>query len=301
MATQQMFDHARVGVNARERLLAGLPLTERRMQLAGVSTAVFAGGDGPPVVLLHGPAGNAAHWMRVVPALATTRRVIVPDLPGHGASLVDDVGELDAERAVAWLSELIERTCASRPSLIGYALGGAIALRFAVDHGDRLSGLVLVDSLGLAPFAPAAAFGAALERFLADPSEETHDGLWRQCAFDLDRLREQMGERWQAFEAYNVDRARTPSAMGALGSLMANVGMHATGFARIDVPTTLIWGRHDLATRLDVAQAAADRHGWRLHVIENARDDPAIEQPEAFLEALRAALDVTEADQAVRR
>jgi hypothetical protein len=53
--------------------------------------------------------------------------------------------------------------------------------------------------------------------------------------------------------------------------------------------------------RLSVAEAASARYGWPLHVIENARDDPAIEQPEAFLEALRAALDLTEADQAVRR
>jgi hypothetical protein len=45
----------RVGDDARERLLAGIPVSERRLQLAGVSTAVLEGGDGPPVVLLHGP------------------------------------------------------------------------------------------------------------------------------------------------------------------------------------------------------------------------------------------------------
>ena len=281
MATQQTFEHAR------DRLLAGLPLTEDRFELAGVSTAVLEGGDGPPVVLLHGPAGNAAHWMRVIPALATTRRVIVPDLPGHGESVVDDAGELDAERAVAWLSELIDRTCVARPSLVGYALGGAIALRYAAEHGDRLNGLVLVDSLGLAPFDPAPAFGAAIERFLTQPSEETHDGLWAQCAYDVDRLREEMGERWQPFEAYNIDRARTPSAVG---SLMAHVGIPAATFTRIEAPTALIWGRHDLATRLEVAQAAAIRHAWRLHVIEDCADDPPIEQPEAFLRTLGLAL-----------
>jgi hypothetical protein len=43
--------------------------------------------------------------------------------------------------------------------------------------------------------------------------------------------------------------------------------------------------------RLHVAEAASARYGWPLHVIENARDDPAIEQPEAFLKALRTALD----------
>jgi pimeloyl-ACP methyl ester carboxylesterase len=60
--------------------------------------------------------------------------------------------------------------------------------------------------------------------------------------------------------------------------------------ARIAVPTTLIWGRHDLATRLQIAEAASARYGWPLHVIENCADDPPIEQPEAFLVALRAAL-----------
>jgi len=42
------------GADARQRLLAGLPVTERRLQLAGVSTAVLDGGDGPPIVLLQG-------------------------------------------------------------------------------------------------------------------------------------------------------------------------------------------------------------------------------------------------------
>jgi hypothetical protein len=44
--------------NTRERVLAELPVTERRLQLAGISSAVLEGGDGPPVLLLHGP-GNS--------------------------------------------------------------------------------------------------------------------------------------------------------------------------------------------------------------------------------------------------
>jgi pimeloyl-ACP methyl ester carboxylesterase len=59
---------------------------------------------------------------------------------------------------------------------------------------------------------------------------------------------------------------------------------------RIGVPTILIWGRHDRATPLAVAEAAAARYGWPLHVIENANDDPPVEQPEALLRALRLAL-----------
>jgi pimeloyl-ACP methyl ester carboxylesterase len=54
------------------------------------------------------------------------------------------------------------------------------------------------------------------------------------------------------------------------------------------VPTTLIWGRHDLATPLAVAEAASARYGWPLRVIEDAAGNPGMEQPEAFLQALRS-------------
>lgn len=283
-------------MDARERLLAGIPVTERRLQLAGVSTAVLEGGDGAPVVLLHGPGGSAVHWTWVIPQLVATHRVIAPDLPGQGASLVAD-GSLEAERVLAWLDELIERTCPSPPALVGCALGGAVAARFAGDHADRVSRLVLVDALGLSQFEPAPDFGLALNEFLAQPTERTHDLLWRQCALDLDNVRRRMGERWEPFRSYNLDRAGTPSVMAALGALMEQFGVPAippAALARIAIPTTLIWGRYDLATPLRVAEAASARYGWRLHVIENAADDPAIEQPEAFLRVLQTALAPTE-------
>jgi FAD/FMN-containing dehydrogenase/pimeloyl-ACP methyl ester carboxylesterase len=278
--------------DARGRLLAEIPGVERRLTAAGISTAVLEGGHGAPLMLLHGPAANAAHWMRVIPDLVLTHRVIAPDLPGHGASATAD-GLLDDDRVAAWLGELIDATCATPPTLVGLAAGGAIAARFAAAHGDRISRLVLVDTLGLADFAPAPQFGAALNAFLEDPSERTHDGLWRYCALDLDRLRTRMGERWEPFRAYNVERAGSDGAMAALGSLLARFGMHAiphAELARIAVPTALIWGRDDLATGLAVAEATSDRYGWPLHVIEDCADDPPIEQPAAFAEALRAAL-----------
>ena len=225
MATHPTIDHPRVRADAREQLLAGLPVTERRIPLAGVSTAVLEGGDGPPVVLLHGPAGNAAHWMRVIPGLASTRRVIVPDLPGHGASMVDDAGELDAERVGAWLGELIERTCPSPPVLVGYALGGAIAapLRGRPRRPPQRAGARGLARAG-APSSPPPTSAPPSSASWRTPTRRRTTGLWRQCAFDLDRVREEMGERWQPFEAFNVDQARTPSAMGALGSLMAHFG-----------------------------------------------------------------------------
>ena len=81
------------GSAAREQLLALLPVTERRLDLAGASTAVLEAG-GPPMILLHGPGEFAESWLRVIPDLMTTHRIIAPDLPGHGASEVDGCSTL---------------------------------------------------------------------------------------------------------------------------------------------------------------------------------------------------------------
>ena len=285
-------DEATEALAARERLQAELPAGERRLELAGVSTNILEGGDGPPVVLLHGPFANASHWLQVIPGMVRSHRVIAPDLPGHGASEVSG-DPLDAERTVAWLGELIERTCPSPPTLVGHSLGGALAARFAAAHPDRLAGLVLVDSLGLAPFAPAPEFGAALEQFMAQPSEATHDHLWRYCAYDADRVRARMGAQWDAFRAYNVERARTPSVQAAAGALMGDLafsGALPEELARITAPTTLIWGREDLAIPLAVPEEASDRYGWPLRVIDACADDPPVERPDELVEALHEVL-----------
>lgn len=282
------------GEDARQRLLTDMPIAERRLLLAGISTAVLEGGDGPPVVLLHGPMGNATHWRGIIPGLAATHRVIVPDLPGHGASEVNGEDRIDPGRVMEWLSELIEQSCKTPPALVGHLLGGAIAARYASGHGHRLRRLVLVDMFGLRPFQPAPDFGVALSNFLAQPSEHTHSDLWRHCAFDLDALRQRMGEWWQPFEAYNLDRARKPSVQAAVATLMEHFGVPAistSDLARIAVPTTLIWGCHDRATPLAVAEEASARFGWPLHVIKNCNDDPPVEQPDALLRTLHVALD----------
>jgi pimeloyl-ACP methyl ester carboxylesterase len=280
------------GAQARERLLAWMPVTERRLHLADIATSVLEGGDGPPVVLLHGPLANAAHWVRVVPGLVSTQRVIAPDLPGHGAT-ESGAAPLNIERMLQWLAALIEQTCSSRPALVGQLLGGALAARFASAYGERIAQLILVDTFGLTPLQPPAEFGRALTDYLGDPSETTHTQLWRQCTFDLESTRMRMGERWGPFEAYNVALARTPSVQSAVAALLGQFGpaIPEPELARIAVPTDLIWGRHDRPFPLTIAEAASRRYGWPLHVIENSADDPPIEQPEALVRVLRGVLD----------
>jgi pimeloyl-ACP methyl ester carboxylesterase len=279
------------GDDARRRVLAGAPVAERRLDLAGVSTAVLEAGDGPPVVLLHGQGGWSGMWLPVIPDLMKTHRVIAADLPGLGASEVPD-GPPDAARVLAWLDALIQCTCQAPPALVGASLGASIAARFAIAHPDRLSRLVLAAAGSLGRFRPAPGVVLALIRFIARPSERTQQGFLRQVAVDPARVRALMGERWEASQSYSLDRARTPSVRAANRQMLRELGtkmIPPEDLARIAVPTALVWGRHDRVMRLRIAQEASARYGWPLHVIEDAGHFAA-EQPEAFRGALRAAL-----------
>jgi pimeloyl-ACP methyl ester carboxylesterase len=235
----------------------------------------------------------AAVWMRVIPELVRTHRVIAPDLPGLGASQVPN-GPPGVDTVLTWVGELIEQTCPSPPVLVGKGAGGAVAARFAVDHGDQLQALVLVDTYGLAPYRPALGMALTFTGVMLRPTERGLErGFRNYCFADLDGVRGEMGERWEAMAAYALDRFRTPAVRAAMRRLMRPLAsaIPPHDLARITVPTTLIWGRHDRGVQLNVARLASERYGWALHVIEDARDDPAIEQPQAFLEALRTALD----------
>ena len=113
----------------RERMLAGLPVAERRVDLAGTSTAVLEAGAGPPLVLLHGgiECGGAV-WAPVVARLAERHRVVIPDLPGLGES--EPVERLDSTIFAAWFTALLRATCDERPVVVAHSLGGSLAARY---------------------------------------------------------------------------------------------------------------------------------------------------------------------------
>ncbi len=231
----------------------------------------------------------------MLPTLTEIHRVVAPDLPAHGSTEAPE--DLDGRRALAWLGALIDSCCDEPPAVVGHVLGGSIAARFAIEAGDRLSALVLVDSLGLARFRPSPGFALGLVGFMTRPNERSYERFMRQCAFDLEVLQERMADDWAPFVSYNLDLARRPAAKVA-GRLFREVGLPripSEELARIAVPTTLIWGRHDRANRLAIAEAASARFGWPLHVIEESADDPARDEPEAFLRALYAALPTSDA------
>ncbi|MFR9798813.1 alpha/beta fold hydrolase [Streptomyces sp. MS06] len=278
---------------ARRRVLEDIPLTEHRSDLDGVSTSYLKGGSGPPVVLLHGIGQTSAVWLRVIRRLAPTCTLIVPDLPGQGASEIHDGRPPTADRVTAWLAALIGTTCPAPPVLVGHNIGGAIAARFAAAHGDLVTGLVLADAHGLGPFRPAPRFALAVAAFQAHTTERTRDRMLGRCMTDFDTVRDDLGEDWDGIADYVLDRARTPEVKAAgrtLTKAFVRPVIPEAELDRITVPTTLVWGRDDPETRLKYGERAAARYGWPLHVIDDCGADPDLEHPDAFVAALRTAL-----------
>lgn len=117
----------------------------RHADVAGARLRVFEAGAGPAVVLLHGLGGAASNWVSVAPALASSCRVLVPELPGHGGSSALPAPVLTLDPHADRVAALLES-----PSLIvGHSLGGVVALRLAVRHPHLVRGIVLAGSAGL--------------------------------------------------------------------------------------------------------------------------------------------------------
>jgi pimeloyl-ACP methyl ester carboxylesterase len=197
----------------RERLMADLPVSERRLDVHGVETAVLEGGDGAPLVLLHGVGSFAPEWGLVIKQLAGRHRIIAPDLPGLGES-AKHAGRLDASAAVAWLQNLIAQTCAEAPIVVGHSVGGAVAAHLAIQHRSSVSRIVLVDCSSLGRFRPAPALVVALVRYGARPSPANRDRFLRQVLADPERARTEWGDRWDALGASRLPRRPARSSAG---------------------------------------------------------------------------------------
>jgi len=272
----------------------GLPVSERRLDLAGVSTSLLEGGDGPPVILLHGLGMFAEMWGGVIPHLVASHRIVAPDLPGQGRSEVRAGTRLDAPAMVAWLGELIAQTCSEPPTLVGASLGGSFAAHFGVEHSDRVRRIVLVASGSIGPFRPAAP-GAllALARYMWRPSPSGFDRFFRYALHDPERVFTSTGNWPPAWRTYHIDRTKQRSVRRANAQLLRRIGIRqirAERLGKISGPVALIWGRNDRIMRFRIAERASARFGWRLYPIDNC-GHYTYEQFDAFLDALRAAMD----------
>src|SRR5215211_1567177 len=108
------------------------------------SLAFTVNGSGPPLLLLHGLSGSGRWWCRNVPAIASSFRTYVVDLPGFGASR--DVRWSRLDDTVDRLADWIAAEGLSRAHVAGHSLGGAVAARLAASHPEQVDRLVLVNA-----------------------------------------------------------------------------------------------------------------------------------------------------------
>jgi pimeloyl-ACP methyl ester carboxylesterase len=109
----------------------------------GVSLYYEEHGSGEPLVLLHGGISAGEMFEAILPELSAGRRVITVDLQGHGGT-ADVDRPLRPETMADDIAALIEHLGLERADVMGYSLGGAVALRTAIQHPERVRRLVLV-------------------------------------------------------------------------------------------------------------------------------------------------------------
>jgi len=121
---------------------------ERELRQGGTRLRYLVGGAGPPLALVHGLGGAPCNWLRVAPALAAERRVIVPALPGHGGSgALRSAPTLDPFAAA--VLAVLEHEQALPAPWVGHSLGGIVGLRAAVLRPEAVAGLVLAAAAGI--------------------------------------------------------------------------------------------------------------------------------------------------------
>ena len=122
------------------------PEIGQSLQLGDVTTNVHDQGTGSPVLLIHGsgPGVTAlANWRLVMPRLAEHHRVIAPDMIGFGYTEASDL-QFDLSRWVRQCVDLLDALEIERCAVVGNSFGGAVGLRFAIDHPDRVDHLTLM-------------------------------------------------------------------------------------------------------------------------------------------------------------
>jgi pimeloyl-ACP methyl ester carboxylesterase len=226
------------------------------------------------LVFVHGSGDSGAVWGPLIALLPEVYAVAL-DLPGHGA-LTEQPGPAEPSVAdyAAFVRGELERLGADKPTLVGHSLGGAIALRLALDAPERVGRLALVGSGARLRVAPA---------FLEAARAADSTGM-------LAITRMAFAEQHTA-EADRYHAQRAGAAPGALYRDLAACNQFdvMSEAARITQPTLLVVGEGDRMTPPKYSEyLAAQLPNATLAVIPDAGHYAQIEQPQRVADALRA-------------
>ena len=249
---------------------------------AGVSLRYDRAGSGPAVLLIHGWAANRTYWERQVVALRDRHTVVTVDLRGHGESSHPRGGYTIGAMA-GDLEHLVRALGVPRIALVGWSMGGLVALELAQRLGERVSalGLVCTTAGGVTdaknPLAESAratemkkAIDADFRTFARDfaPSlfKDSHSALLSWVIGQMQKTPPHVAEA--CFDAFLAADLRG-------------------GLKKLAVPTAVLHGKHDAVLPLAHGEDLAKKiPGAKLTVFAESGHAPHLEEPEVFNAAL---------------
>lgn len=220
-------------------------------------------GSGAPVLLIHGLGSCGADWAFQVPALAPHFDILLPDLPGSGHSDAPPAYRIEVFAARLWSA--LDRLGIADPAVVGFSLGGAVALEMALQRPGAVRRLAMINSL---PSYRVDHWRKAMEVF-AQIALVRVLGLARTGRMVAARLfphpaQAPMRERVVQVLAAN-DRRRYLATTRSLVGWCALQRLHL-----LDAPTLMLSGEHDYTPLAEKRRFAA-RMGAQFHVVRGAR------------------------------
>ena len=230
-------------------------------------------GSGPAYLVLHGGAGPASveHFSDLM--AATGARVVTPTHPGFGGTLrPDDLTSIPGLAAL--YAALLDDLDVSDVTVVGNSIGGWVAAELALLHCVRVSGLVLVDAVGIeVPEHPVVDFFALTMQEVA--ARSLHD----PTAFRPDpALLTPEGQ---------VVLAGNRAALATYGATMTDPALLAR-LTEIDLPTLVLWGESDRIVPPDYGRAfAAAIPSAEFRLLHKTGHVPQVETPAQLVDAVR--------------
>jgi pimeloyl-ACP methyl ester carboxylesterase len=269
---------------------------DRRIRFDGMTVQYLEAGAGAPLLLLHGHEQSASGWRWVIPALARSRRVLALSLPGHGGTDPAVGAYSPGRNLVPFVIDFLDALDIRAADVAGNSSGGAIALRLALGHPDRVRTLTLVDSAGLGrEVNPLLALGTLpLVGELAIMLSRMPTGDVHRTGMSTAMLFAQPSRVPAEFFAEQHEVGRRPGQLEA-STAMARALFDQNGqrevlidqLPAVTMPTLVIWGARDALLPAAQAQAAVKRlPRGTLAMFPDCGHMPHVEFPERFATVL---------------
>ncbi len=241
----------------------------------------------PPLLLLHGFTGSSESWAPLLPALSEHFRVLAVDLPGHGrARALDDIAAYAMPRVVDELAQLLDAQGTAPAYVLGYSMGGRVALALAAHAPDKVQQLILESaSPGLATAEERAARIAADEALAARIEAHGVEAFvdeW-QCLPLFASQRTLPAEVRQRVRAQRLRNHAHGLALSLRGMGTGAQPSLWDALPSLRMPVHLLAGAHD-AKFVAIAQSMARAlPNAALTVIPNAGHTVHLEAPDVWL------------------